>query len=721
MCRYTTLLLALACFLLSHVPALSQGGAGWKNLSLPPGTLARALVFSGDTMLVLGDELYRSTDRGRTWRSDGFPISSSFWPQYIALDRKGAALVGGSSNAPPNNPRPLWRRSALGSWSQVESFPYEDVKALIIDPSNIYYVATLMDRLYRSQDDGQTWTMVVDGDRQIDPRTLTVFPNGRLMAWFKDVMKYSDDHGDTWQDASISGFDDVPKRILRYAHRTDMTLGVFGYGYLVRTTNAGRTWDSVGSLPYDEHRYLEVATTGPGRFLALNNAYELFQSNPTGTAWTKLDATLEHNSIPTLVGLPNGETFAVANGGPYRSEDTGATWLNSAEGIEARLVEALAVRNGSELFVSMQEHGLVSTADGGATWRHHAPSVLLRALRVLADGSVVGKGVGGFWLVHPDIDSVRNIGGPPFSFSDPSVFEEFAVSETTGQPVLVLTQESAVVSVSDDLTATWKDFRIEPRTFDSHVATSRDGYVYATVAKQLYRARLRDLLEQDTTDWEVVFYAPEALHSVFAREDSLLVCASETNAWFSGNAGGVWRKYETPVGSSKVRRVAISGDTTIYALLQGGYGYRYYSTRPDAGVWKEELTLQNFSTNAVFTDDGKVYVGGRGDGVFGRDVASGVGVDGAGAVFGPAALSLHPNPGDETVQLEFRPAQPGRYAVRIVDMFGRVCLQKPGLYFGAGVSRYPLVLGELPAGQYLCEVYAEDGGVRIAVPLSIVR
>ena len=695
-------------------PMCTQQTGDWVKLSLPPGEITRSMGSFKDTMYVLGTELHRSTDNGRNWEKAPSPASRSFLPSIFTYDMKGAGLIGGTQDAQPS-PRPLFRQAVGGTWQEVLSFPRESVKGIHVDSANTYYVTTRANRIYRSHDEGENWAVIVDGG--MEPATLTVFPDGTLTASFGGVMKYSEDEGDSWSDATFNGFEQVSKRLTRYAHQPSVSIATFSNGVVIRTTDAGRTWDSVAALP-EAFRFSTTGVTGSGHFLALTFDFDLFRSDPDGIMWTKLGEALNHGGPVSFTALPNSETMATGNGGPYRSTDNGETWKNSASGIEATEIHDLAVRNGTELFVSTSEHGVISTSDMGETWKFHLPVTTPRSILAMEDGNVLGMNTFEVWLIEPERNAFSTLSRLPSSLLHESPYKSFAVHEWNGRNILAYSWESGYVSISEDQGVTWKEIEVAPKSFDSHVAISRSSYVYVTVAGVLYRAAVEDLLTEEAPEWSIVFRTNSPLVALATLGDSVLTCGDESTVWFSSDGGDTWREHPLPASTCCLRRLSIGPDTALHAVVLDLPEYTLYSKRSGDNQWAKEVIFNGLMTNAVFEKDGARFVAGKGTGLYHKGAVSGVNNPPSTKA---VALSVYPNPANNEARLLFHCIQPGTYHITITDVLGQVQFRGDAIDLTEGLQVLPLELGGLPSGEYRCEVHSHEVGVQRTASLRVVR
>jgi photosystem II stability/assembly factor-like uncharacterized protein len=332
----------------------ADGGATWQHVwSEANGqVLSLALDPTDPDVAWAGTNrngILRSTDGGLTW-SRAF---ESFQPvQSIAIDpdriytNNLRSTDGGATWQPmeshgetvlvdPRHPRTLlsgglgvWKSTDAGvTWTQLLAIP-GTIESLLLDPSDpdVLLAGPLGDLLRRSEDGGRTWT-------QIDVPTVAVValaadPAHAGTFWLGSLGQgtfRSLNHGRTWAPRR-RGLAATHVHSAAFDPRQPDTLYAAAEGDVLRSTNAGRTWQRVLEGPGGQAgSYLQEVAPHPVRqgllFAAGGGA---FRSTDRGTHWTGLGltggvASFAFDRLRKSFLFAAGENF-------YRSLDVGRTW-----------------------------------------------------------------------------------------------------------------------------------------------------------------------------------------------------------------------------------------------------------------------------------------------------------------------------------------------------------------------------------------------------------
>lgn len=135
-----------------------------------------------------------------------------------------------------------------------------------------------------------------------------------------------------------------------------------------RTTDAGRTWDTVSSITQEQVLW-DVEFLTPSTGLACGANGRVLRTVDAGKSWRQvLDLA---NSIYDIERVSNDSCYLITETGqPYFSEDAGASWvMRSNCGFEAR---AISFENAQHGFATGS--GVAETTDGGMSWQQILPS-----------------------------------------------------------------------------------------------------------------------------------------------------------------------------------------------------------------------------------------------------------------------------------------------------------------------------------------------------------
>jgi photosystem II stability/assembly factor-like uncharacterized protein len=177
-------------------------GSTWQQI-FNPGLMIYGLLVSG-THIFAGTEgagVFLSDDQGLNWRS----VNKGLENFYItSLIMKGSILFAGTHEG-------LYRSSDFGSnWEHVNNgLGALSVNAMTADNNYVYTDNSAEPGIFRSADDGNTWTCIPFGINTSYPASSLACSNGILIATLGDNTKnvlYSNDNGDTWS-VSNSGLE----------------------------------------------------------------------------------------------------------------------------------------------------------------------------------------------------------------------------------------------------------------------------------------------------------------------------------------------------------------------------------------------------------------------------------------------------------------------------------------------------------------------------------
>lgn len=408
----------------------TDGGASWNKIDFPCGSLCQAgwtgrpsisnLVTDSQGRIFASAEpegIFISTDDGASWTNinNGLPTfeDGAIGTFDIAIadnDDVVLSLVGGR----------VFRSSDAGaSWNEIGDSAFVDayfLQDVMIGNDGVIFVTPDNRGLYRTEDNGASWTPSHTGVVASSVGTLVTTSNGDLFASAPHLV-HSADNGDNWsevdtpgsgvlaanrtdelfviganlyrsadggaswetQDTPWNGFQDVWPSKSVFNANNDLFVAIFdnfrGDGNetgIYRSTDDGTTWNKL-SLAAEEISALSVANDGT---LYAGTGYpdnQIFLSTDNGDSWTQTGSA----AFDFIMGInvdPDGTVFVNAERGLFRSTDGGVTWTNTGTNLpnspyrNNAFVESLMVSENGDVYAGISGQGIYVSRDRGNTW-----------------------------------------------------------------------------------------------------------------------------------------------------------------------------------------------------------------------------------------------------------------------------------------------------------------------------------------------------------------
>lgn len=342
-----------------------------------------------------GAGVYKSTDRGVTWQ----PARSGLTNLYInsmAIDPQNTQVVyagtyksgvfksvdGGANWAPVNN------------GIQAEAIVY----CMAVDPEvptrlyagtrgvNTTGLPPWKGVLYKSEDGGASWKAVLQNiggtDQQDWIYSLAVLPrdpNMILAASHEHGPYLSTDYGKTWAPANNGITDGSGRAVLfdpRYRNPSTAFFGVWHRTGLFKSTDDAATWKTITAGIADTKIYsMAIDPLDPNHLYATTfiastgDVGGVLQSADSGQTW-KPGGLAGYSIYTVAIDSANSSRLyaGVFNTGLYRSDDRGANWAPSENGLSNVPVSAVLVWPGAPDRVITAAATVLQTFDRGQNW-----------------------------------------------------------------------------------------------------------------------------------------------------------------------------------------------------------------------------------------------------------------------------------------------------------------------------------------------------------------
>lgn len=216
----------------------------------------------------VGGKIFRSTDNGVSWTQINTTMYVGFiWSLVVKNNKVFAATEQGVFVSNDNG----------ASWI-LTSLTGKDVRTLGKANDGSLYAGTWGFGIYKSQDDGMTWTEVNNGLTNLAIHALAVDSYGSVYAGtFGEGIFKSQNGGSSWTKLNI-GYDFIWSLAVTSTNR--LVAGTYGSG-VIYSTDLGQTWTPnnnnlpstfIYSISVDANDNVYVSTWGGGVFVLANNA-----------------------------------------------------------------------------------------------------------------------------------------------------------------------------------------------------------------------------------------------------------------------------------------------------------------------------------------------------------------------------------------------------------------------------------------------------------------
>ncbi len=337
-------------------------------------------------------------------------------PHYAAVAAVIDGVEGHLSREITFTPRPTWTKGQAAQGALLP--PFRAVTADIGAPATLYAAGS--DTVYRSSDDGVTWTPLAGGIENHTIRALgAAGPNVYAVTQQGDVYR-STNAGADWQlvlDGEDLGeqrksllIDPQSPNIIYAANLKLPTMVEPDDAFIVGSTASGDpgTWTHLPEFPNNEIRAYAMEMTATGTLLAGGSGTPALASTPdAGVNWTDLQFPPGYAVYSLAVTPTAGVIYGGSLDAVYRTENNGADWTFAGSGLPAgSFINALRIDPAFPATVyAGTDSGFFVSTDAGQHWTSFDrglddPVVFVHALALTPSGSLVATAADGLWRLR---------------------------------------------------------------------------------------------------------------------------------------------------------------------------------------------------------------------------------------------------------------------------------------------------------------------------------
>jgi photosystem II stability/assembly factor-like uncharacterized protein len=347
----------------------TNGGQTWlppsneNNLYITSLTVKDSYVFAG------AQGVYRSSDNGATWTNVIFAYG--LFSAMCVSGNKIFASEYGYTFVSTNNGT---------NWAYVDDLEGSAGWSFYCNGNFIFSGG--VSEIFRSSDQGNSFIRIPInfGFSIVNIYSITEIGSTLFIATSYDGVYKSTDNGSTWTSVNI-GMGPKDVRALAVAGSSSLIAGAH-YAGMFRSTNEGSNWvRSMSGFPAGS----SVSGLYALGAAILAGTYDgLFRSTDNGLTWNKItnaNDTVNYSHIRAI--CMKGDTIFIGtifhlHSTVYRSADNGVTWERSGNGFPSDLsfINSLIVSGNN--IVAATSNGIYYSSDNGDNWIHaNSPSYYL--------------------------------------------------------------------------------------------------------------------------------------------------------------------------------------------------------------------------------------------------------------------------------------------------------------------------------------------------------
>lgn len=355
---------------------ISAEETAWRMLGLENMVITQVIVDEDNPYSILAATnvgIFSTNDGGETWVNLG-PIQSlvTTLAQHSTDSR---ILLAGTPNG-------VYRSTDHGKTWVGPELAGAEITGVVFAPTNsrVAYMACLYGAVYRSDNGGETWNLIRYPDRQGYP-PLAVHPEDPNTIYLGPANKglvRSTDGGITWESLGLQGYS-ISAILVPSLSPHAIFVGTDDESGLFVSWNNGNTWQNYGTLR-DRILALIQYPNEPGVVLATTPKHGLLKIRDGGRSWLELG--LERPRLATGITIeaffPDPQNpdhlFSVPalEPGILESWDAGQSWstaFHDSDLMKTKFNRLMIMPNDPNyMFLSAVGGEVYASSDGGETW-----------------------------------------------------------------------------------------------------------------------------------------------------------------------------------------------------------------------------------------------------------------------------------------------------------------------------------------------------------------
>ena len=498
------------------------------------------------------------------------------------------------------------------SWTKVLNSNYGSINKILIFDNNKIFIATWNAGILMSSDDGTNWTL--SGLEQKTILTLSKDSNGAIYAGLNDYGLYvSNDTGKTWNKVILSQYGLNVSCILI---KNDTIIAGTNGNYLYKKAKS----DSIGTQIFADHSFESTSLLYQAKDKSLLTYVStikwtgnfgvtiggLYKSTDNGNSWNEINF-FSNKYVQYIIEDSTGEMYFATDGhsgGVYTGKINGFDFIPRDSFLLSLQISSLALATGNTIFSGTYGKGIFKSTDKGISWNssnHGLVNTQITGLVVNSKNDVFAS-INGEGVFHSsnngkDWDTVNN-----------GLIHNYVTGLFIKDDILFAGLANDGIYRSTNNGESWDSvntgiiigYGLSNRYINSFASDSR-GYIFAGSNQGLY-------MSTDNGDnWSLI--NPNYIFSVGTNDTIIFVCASDTKSiatykqisldsgWIKINNGLVMG-----VSGSEINTFKSNKSGAIFASATGGTlsGFGIFRSYNNGDKWNR--ITNGLSNSTGYTD-----------------------------------------------------------------------------------------------------------------------
>ena len=341
--------------------------------------------------------VFKSTDGGESWTLASSGMQAGAIVYSLAIDPEvPMRLYAGTRAANTGSTPPPWSGilyksdDGAASWRPVlqniggsaqQDWVYS-IAVLPLDP-NLILAASHEHGIFRSWDYGETWAPASQGIVNGSGRGVVFDPQKRSPStayygeWHRDGAYKTTNDGDSWTPLA-NGIQNTKIYSLainssdpRTVYAATMIASAGDPGGVMRSSDAGQTWGQAGLQGLSVYSVAPNRANGNQLYAGVIGSAGIYRSENRGASWSASSQGMSNLAATSILLQPGSpSTLYTSNTVALRSADRGVSWANLGSGLPGSMINALVMHPAnSNLLFALTNSGLYRVnLSASTTW-----------------------------------------------------------------------------------------------------------------------------------------------------------------------------------------------------------------------------------------------------------------------------------------------------------------------------------------------------------------